>query len=198
MKVLLINGSPRGKGCTYTALSEIAGTLEKNGVQTEIFHIGTAAVSGCLACGRCAKSGRCVISDKVNEVLGRVADFDGFIFGSPVHYASAAGALLAFMDRLFHASLGVFKGKPAAAIVSCRRGGATASFDVLNKYFSISQMPIVTSLYWNMVHGQTPEQVKQDLEGMQTMRTLGENFAWLLNCIEAGKKTGVEFPKGED
>jgi len=197
MKVLLINGSPHKEGCTYTALCEIAGALNKNGIETEIFHIGQKPISGCLACGFCKKAGFCAIDDVVAEFADIAKDADGFIFGSPVHYASASGALISFMDRLFYSSGRNFKGKPAAAIVSCRRGGATASFDQLNKYFSISQMPIVTSQYWNMVHGHTPSEVKQDLEGLQTMRTLGNNMAWLIKCIAAGKATGIEIPENE-
>ena len=198
MKVLLVNGSPNKEGCTYTALREIAGVLNKNGIKNEIFHIGTAPISGCLACGACFKSGKCAIGDCVNNFVVKAKKTNGFIFGSPVHFASATGSLTAFMDRAFFSGMrGVFRGKPAAAIVSCRRGGATSSFDQLNKYFSISQMPIVTSQYWNMVHGFTPEDVKKDLEGLQTMRTLGNNMAWLLKCIKAGKDSGVDLPELE-
>jgi multimeric flavodoxin WrbA len=194
MKVFLINGSPNKNGCTFTALSEVAGALNKNGIGTEIFHIGTKAVSGSTAAGGC-KSGKCSIDDIVNEFAEKAKSADGFGFGSPVHYASAAGSMIAFMDRLFYTNR--FRGKPAAAVVSCRRGGATAAFDQLNKYFTISQMPVVTSQYWNMVHGHNPEQVKQDLEGLQTMRTLGNNMAWLIKCIKAGKDAGLELPEEE-
>jgi len=197
MKVLLVNGSPNKEGCTYTALCEAAGTLNKNGVETEVFHIGSKPVSGCIACRSCVKNGCCIVKDAVNEFAEKAKSADGFVFGSPVHYASASGALISFMDRLFFSGGQSFKGKPAAAIVSCRRGGATASFDQLNKYFSISQMPIVTSQYWNMVHGHTPDQVRQDSEGLQTMRTLGNNMAWLLKCIKAGKAAGIEIPENE-
>ena len=199
MKVLLVNGSPNKEGCTYTALSEIAGALNKNGVGTEIFHVGRNPISGCLACGVCFKNGRCAVDDCVNDFVAMTKTADGFIFGSPVHFASASGGLTSFMDRVFFSNMGgAFRGKPAAAIVSCRRGGATASFDQLNKYFSISQMPIVTSQYWNMVHGFTPDDVKKDLEGLQTMRTLGNNMAWLLKCIQAGKAAGLELPELEE
>jgi multimeric flavodoxin WrbA len=199
MKVLLVNGSPNKEGCTYTALSEVAGALNKNGLETEIFHIGTSPISGCLGCGVCRKSGKCVVDDCVNDFTVRAKTADGFIFGSPVHFASATGSLTSFMDRAFFSNIGgVFRGKPAAAIVSCRRGGATASFDQINKYFSISQMPIVTSQYWNMVHGHTPEDVKKDLEGLQIMRTLGNNIAWLLKCIQAGREAGMELPQPEE
>ena len=197
MKVLLVNGSPHKEGCTYTALSEAAGALNKNGIETEIFHIGQKPISGCLACGFCKKAGFCAIDDAVAEFAERSGAADGFIFGSPVHYASAAGSLTAFMDRVFFSLGGTFKGKPAAAVVSCRRGGATASLDQLNKYFAISQMPIVTSQYWNMVHGHTPDEVRKDLEGLQIMRTLGNNMAWLLKCIAAGKAAGIETPQNE-
>ena len=197
MKVILVNGSPHKNGCTYTALSEIADTLHKNGIDSEIFWVGTKPVSGCLGCLGCRTAGKCVIDDCVNQFAELAKDADGFIFGSPVHYASASGAITAFMDRAFYSRGGVLSGKPAAAIVSCRRGGATASFDQLNKYFAINSMPIVSSQYWNMVHGNTPEEVRQDLEGLQTMRTLAGNMAWLLKCIQAGADAGVEKPVRE-
>lgn len=197
MKVLLVNGSPHEKGCTYTALAEVAGALEKHGIKTEIYQVGTKPVSGCLGCYSCAQTGRCFMKDQVNEFLDKAAGVDGFVFGSPVHYASASGMLISFMDRVFFASRGRLAYKPAAAIVSARRGGTTATFDQLNKYFAISNMPIVSSQYWNMVHGNTPEDVKQDLEGMQIMRTLGNNMAWLLKSIQAGKAAGIDIPEQE-
>jgi multimeric flavodoxin WrbA len=197
MKVLLVNGSPHEKGCTYTALSEVAATLEKQGIETEIFHIGIEPISGCLGCFACSKTGRCFISDPVNRFLSKAAEADGFVFGSPVHYASASGMMTSFMDRAFFASRGQLAYKPAAAVVCARRGGSTATFDQLNKYFTISNMPVVPSQYWNMVHGSTPEQARQDLEGMQTMRTLGNNMAWLLKSIEAGKAAGISLPEQE-
>ncbi|HBA63198.1 MAG TPA: flavodoxin family protein [Lachnospiraceae bacterium] len=197
MKVILVNGSPHKNGCTYTALEEIAGTLQKEGIETEIFWVGNKPLSGCLGCGACAKTGKCFIDDCVNEFVEKAKNADGFIFGSPVHYAAASGMITSFLDRAFYGKGAIFKGKPGAAIASCRRGGASATFDQLNKYFTISSMPIVSSQYWNMVHGNTPEQVKQDLEGMQTMRTLGKNMAWLLKCIEAGKAAGIDFPVHE-
>lgn len=198
MKVLLINGSPHAEGCTYTALSEVAKELEKENIETEIFQVGNKAIRGCIGCGGCSKTdNKCVFNDDVvNEGLEKAKNCDGFIFGSPVHYAAASGALTSFLDRLFYA--GNFWGyKPGAAVVSCRRGGAAAAFDQLNKYFTIANMPVVSSQYWNMVHGNTPEEVKQDLEGMQTMRTLGKNMAWLLKSIEAGKKAGIDIPEKE-
>ena len=197
MKVLLINGSPHKNGCTYTALSEIADTLKTEGIESEIFWIGNKPISGCIACKGCLKTGKCAIDDTVNEFIDLAKDADGFVFGSPVHYAGASGALTSFMDRVFYHKSAGYQGKPAAAIASCRRGGASATFDQLNKYFTICSMPVVSSQYWNMVHGNTPDEVKQDLEGMQTMRTLARNMAWLLKCIEAGKKAGIDLPEHE-
>jgi len=197
MKVLLVNGSPHAKGCTYTALCEVAAALEKQGIETELFQIGTKPVSGCLGCGACIRTGKCVIDDVVNDFVEKAKAADGFVFGSPVHFANASGAITSFMDRAFYGKGAVYADKPAAAIISCRRGGATATLDQLNKYFTISNMPIVSSQYWNMVHGNTPDEVRQDAEGMQTMRTLGTNMAWLLKCIEAGKAAGVAMPERE-
>lgn len=198
MKVLLINGSPKSNGCTYTALAEIAKELEKENIEAEIFHIGNKPIRGCMGCGGCSKTdGKCVFNDDtVNTALEKAKEADGFIFGSPVHYAAASGAITSFLDRFFYAGTG-FQYKPGAAIVSCRRGGATAALEQLNKYFTISNMPVVSSQYWNMVHGNTPEEVKQDLEGMQTMRTLARNMAWLLKSIQAGKEAGVKLPEKE-
>lgn len=197
MNVLLVNGSPHENGCTYTALCEIKDVLEKNEIKTEIFWVGNKPISGCLGCGVCIKNKKCFINDKVNEFLEKAEISDGFIFGTPVHFASASGFITSFMDRAFYGKSEIFKNKPAAAIVSCRRGGATSTFDMMNKYFSISSMPIITSQYWNMVHGNNPEEVKQDLEGLQTMRTLASNMAWLLKCIDSGKKSGVDLPLTE-
>lgn len=200
MKVLLLNGSPRAKGCTYTALCEVEKELIAAGLETEIFNVGNKPIIGCTGCGSCGKtkSGKCVFAeDGVNEFIEKARGADGFIFGSPVHYAAASGAVTSFLDRAFYAGKAAFVMKPGAAIVSCRRGGATAAFEQLSKYFTISEMPIVSSQYWNMVHGNMPEEVVQDLEGMQLMRTLGKNMAWLLRCIEAGKKSGVPLPERE-
>ena len=197
MKVLLVNGSPHAQGCTYTALCEVAAALEKQGIETELFQVGTKPISGCLGCGACIKTGKCVIDDVVNEFVEKAKDADGFVFGSPVHYAGASGAITSFMDRAFYGKGAVYANKPAAAVMSCRRGGATATLDQLNKYFTISNMPIVSSQYWNMVHGNTPDEVRQDAEGMQTMRTLGINMAWLLKCIKAGKAAGIAMPERE-
>ena len=197
MKILVVNGSPHANGCTYTALCEVAAALEAEGMETEMIQVGTKPVSGCLGCGACIKTGKCVIDDVVNEFIEKAKEADGFVFGSPVHYAGASGAITSFMDRAFYGKAAIYADKPAAAIVSCRRGGATAAVEQLNKYFTISNMPIVSSQYWNMVHGNTPEQVRQDLEGLQTMRTLGKNMAWLLKCIEAGKAAGIAKPERE-
>lgn len=198
MKVLLVNGSPHKEGCTYTALKEVAGALEKNGVETEIMWLGVDALAGCIGCGSCARTGEgCFRKDVVNEFVEKAGAADGYIFGSPVHYAAASGALTSFMDRAFYSGGKVMSGKPAAAVVSCRRGGASAAFDQINKYFTINCMPVVGSQYWNQVHGGSPEEVVKDEEGMQTMRTLGNNMAWLLKCIEAGKEKGIDFPERE-
>ena len=199
MKVLLINGSPNEKGCTYTALSEVAGALEQEGIETEIFHIGKNPVRGCIGCGGCARNGngRCVFDDDIaNRILEKAEEADAYVIGSPVYFASANGALISLLDRIFYAGK-CFAYKPAAAVVSARRGGTTASIDEINKYFSIRNMPLVSSKYWTMVHGNATEEVKQDLEGMQNMRTLGRNMAWLLKCLEAGKNAGISIPAAE-
>jgi len=197
MKVLMINGSPKANGCTFTALSEIAKELEKENIETEILNLGSQPIRGCMACGQC-KDGKCVInSDVVNEAIQKAAGADGLIFGSPVHYAAASGSITSFLDRFYYAGSSLFAYKPGAAIVSCRRGGATAAFDQLNKYFTINNMPVVSSQYWNMVHGNTPDEVRQDLEGMQIMRTLGKNMAWMLKSLEAGKNAGIKLPEKE-
>lgn len=197
MKVILVNGSPKEKGCTYTALKEVEESLNKNGIETEIFWLGNKPVSGCIGCKSCLKNGKCFMDDKVNEFLAKVPETDGFVFGTPVHFAASSGMLSSFMDRVFYGRRNLFSNKPASSVASCRRGGATATIDEVNKYFGISNMPIVSSQYWNMVHGNTPEEVKKDEEGMQTMRTLGNNMAWLLKSIEAGQKAGIELPKNE-
>lgn len=199
MKVILVNGSPNAEGCTYTALQEIAATLAKEGIGSDVFQLGKQPVSGCIACFGCRETGHCVIRDRVNEFLDKAQEADGFIFGSPVHFAAAGGALTSFMDRAFFASnREVYYLKPAAAVVSARRGGNSAAFDQLNKYFTIRQMPVISSTYWNMVHGWTPEDVKQDLEGLQTMRVLARNMAWFLKCKEAGTHAGIPMPEQEE
>ena len=197
MKVLLINGSPHEKGCTYTALAEVAKTLEEQGIETTLFQLGKEPISGCIACRACMKTKRCVINDKVNEMLDMMDGIDGLVVGSPVYYAAPAGQLTAFLERAFFLKGKLYADKPGAAIVSCRRGGATAAFDRLNKFFTISNMPVVSSQYWNQVHGNTPDEVRQDVEGLQIMRTLGINMAWLLKCIEAGRLAGIPAPERE-
>ena len=197
MKEILVNGSPREKGCTYTALCEVAGALEKNGIETEIFQVGAKPIAGCIGCNVCLKNGRCFVDDPVNEFVEKAKTADGFVFGSPVHYAAASGAITSFLDRAFYGKGNVFAGKPGAAVVSCRRGGAASAFDQLNKYFTINSMPVVSSQYWNQVHGNTQDEVRLDAEGPQTMRTLGSNMAWLLKCIQAGAAAGITFPERE-
>ena len=196
-KVLLINGSPHTAGCTYTALHEIEAALAAEGVETELLNIGTRPVAGCIACGKCAQAGRCVFDDGVNAVLSRLDDYGAIVVGSPVYYAGPSGQVCAFLDRLFYSAGGRMAGKLAAAVVSCRRGGASAAFERLNKYFTISNMMVVGSQYWNQVHGNTPDEVRQDLEGLQTMRTLARNLAWLLKSVEAGRSQGLELPQRE-
>ena len=195
MKVLLVNGSMKPKGCTYTALTVIQEELAAQGVESDIFQIGTEAIKGCMGCGACAKLGKCITEDAVNKALAMVDSYDGFIFGSPVHYAAASGAVTSFLDRFFYASHGRMAHKPGAVVVSCRRGGASAAFDQLNKYFSISQMPIISSCYWNQVHGNTPEEVMQDLEGIRTIRVLARNMAYQLKLQQLAKDNGITYPE---
>lgn len=194
MNVLLINGSPHKNGCTFTALSEVADTLNKDGIDTTFFHIGNKPVAGCIGCYKCRETGQCAIGDDLmKECVELVQKADGLIVGSPVYYAGPTGSLCAFLDRLFFSAGRFLAGKPAACTVNCRRGGASASFDRLNKYFTINKMPVVTSQYWNSTHGTSPEEVRKDLEGMQTMRTLGQNMAYLLKSIKAGNVAAPEY-----
>ena len=188
MKVILINGSPHTNGCTYTALSEAAKTLEENGIDTEIIQVGNKDVRGCIACGKCRELGKCVFDDIVNEVAPKFKEADGIIIGSPVYYASVNGTVLSFLDRLFYSGSFDKTMKVGAAVVSARRGGNTATFDTLNKYFTISEMPIASSRYWNQVHGSCAEDVAKDEEGLQTMRVLGRNMAFLIKSIALGKE----------
>ncbi len=193
MKVVLVNGSAREKGCTYTALSEVAKALQANGVETEIYQLHGKETTGCRGCRACRKMGKCVFDDgTVNEFVEKAKQADGFVFGSPVYSASASGILVSFMDRVFFSGGKNFAYKPAAAVVSCRRAGASTAFDVINKYFTINNMPVVSSNYWNEIHGNTAEEALQDAEGLQTMRVLGNNMAWLLKCLALGKAAGVE------
>ena len=202
MKVLLINGSPRKAGCTFTALSEIAAELEKQGVLADIEWIGNKPISGCLACGTCTKTGKCVIDDRVNEIAAILDDYDGYVFGSPVYYSGINGAMMSFMDRLCYSGsrdgMSPFKYKPCASIVSARRAGTTSALDQLNKYPMYSQAVVIGSQYWAMVHGNTPEEVRQDAEGLQIMRTLARNMAWFLKIKEAGLVAGVDYPETEE
>ncbi|MCD8174794.1 MAG: flavodoxin family protein [Phascolarctobacterium sp.] len=199
MKVILVNGSPHKDGCTNAALSAVSAELEKENIETEIFWIGAKPVGGCMACGGCAKTGKCVLGGVVADFCEKAADADGFIFGSPVHYAGIAGNMKGFLDRVFFSGQSgngrIFRLKPAAAVVSARRAGTTATFDGINKYFTIAEMYVVSSRYWNMVHGFTAEDVKKDAEGLYTMRILARNMAWLLKSIKAAN---VPPPETED
>lgn len=198
LKVLMVNGSPHEKGCVFTALTEIADILRKNDVVSDIFWIGNKPLAGCMGCGACIGKRRCFRDDAVNDFVNRMDGYDGFIFGTPVHYAAASGAMTSFMNRIFFVDEfngDHFAGKPAAAIATCRRSGATATLDQMNKYMADCNMPIVPSQYWNVAHGNTPEEIRQDAEGMQTMRVLGDNIAWLLKCIRLGREANVNFPK---
>jgi len=188
MKALLINGSPHANGCTFTALNIVAEELQKNGVKTEIVHIGNKDIRGCIACGKCTELGRCVFNDMVNEVAPKFEQADGIVVGSPVYYAGPNGTLTNLLDRLFFSTPFDKRMKVGAAVVSARRGGTTAAFDRLNKYFTISEMPIASSRYWNMVHGHTSEDVMQDEEGVQIMRILGRNMAFLIRAIAAERE----------
>ncbi|MDW7657142.1 MAG: flavodoxin family protein [Bacillota bacterium] len=197
MHVLMINGSPNKAGCTVTAMREVAEQLNRQGIETPFFHIGKKPIRGCIACGKCAKTGLCIFDDDpVNSCIEQLIAADGVIVGSPVYYAGPNAALCALLDRVFYLKSKKYAYKPAAAIVNCRRGGASAAFDRLNKYFTIANMPLVPSQYWNSTHGSTPEQVRQDLEGLQVMRTLGRNMSWLLKCIEAAQGV-VPYPEAE-
>ena len=195
--VLLINGSPNERGCTFTALNELANTLNSCEIGTEILYLGKKSIPDCIDCGSCLESGKCIFNDEVNRVLSKLDSYAALVFGSPVYYSGPSAHLCAFLDRLFYAARGRMANKLGAAVVSCRRGGATAAFERLNKYFSIANMHIVGSQYWNQVHGNSPEEVMQDEEGLQTMRTLGINMAWLLKCIDAGDRMNIPRPQYE-
>lgn len=189
MKALLINGSPRANECTYTALNELRNTLESEGIETELLHIGNKNIRGYIACRKCREIGKCVFDDIVNEVAPKLAEADAFVIGAPVYYASPAGGAISFLDRLFFSTMNIDKTmKVGAAVVTCRRGGNTSSFDVLNKYFIISSMPIASSQYWNIVYGGQADEVLLDKEGLQTMRTLGRNIAFMVKSIALGKE----------
>ena len=189
MKALLVNGSPRPNGCTFTALTELRNTLESEGIEVELIHVGNKNIRGCIACRKCASTGKCVFDDIVNEVAPKLAEADAFVIGAPVYFSSPAGGAISFMDRLFFSTLHTDKTmKVGAAVVTCRRGGNTASFVVLNKYFTMTGMPVASSQYWNMVYGGSAEEVRQDAEGLQTMRTLGRNMAFMMKSIQLGKE----------
>ena len=194
--MLFRSGSPHQYGCTYTALKEIVDTLETEDIESEIYWIGNKPISDCIACGMC-KEGKCAINDGVNEILAKIDEYGAIIIGSPVYYASISGQLSSFLDRLFYASKGKMQHKLGAAVVSARRAGTSSSLDQINKYFTISSMPIVSSTYWNQVHGNTPSDVKKDLEGLQTMRTLARNLSWLLKAIECAKENNITPPSLE-
>lgn len=187
-KVLLLNGSPKANGCTATALNEMISVFNEEGIETEIIHVGNKDIRGCVSCGYCEKNGKCVVNDLVNEVAGKFEEADGLVVGSPVYYGSPNGTILSFMDRLFYSTSFSKQMKVGAAVVSCRRGGNTASFDVLNKYFTISGMPVASSTYWNQVHGFDAEDVKKDLEGLQTMRNLARNMAFMIKAFSDAKE----------
>ena len=199
MKVLMVNGSPKANGNTAYALGEIAKTLKGHGVESEVFELGGAPIRDCIGCGACGKRElSCVFDDDmVNELIAKASAADGFVFGTPVYYAHPTGRILSALDRAFYAGGAAFSHKPGAAVAVARRGGITASFDVLNKYFTINQMPIVSSTYWNGVGGRVPGDAANDPEGLQTMRNIGHNMAWLLKCIEAGRAAGIEAPRAE-
>lgn len=187
-KVLLINGSPKPNGCTYTALNEMVKVFSDEGIDAEIIHIGSKDIRGCIGCSKCRETGKCVFDDIVNEIAPKFGQADGLVVGSPVYYASPNGTLISFLDRLFYSTPFSKHMKVGASVVNCRRGGNTASFDVLNKYFTISGMPLAPSTYWNMTHGFTPEDVQKDKEGLQTMRNLARNMAFMINAIKDAKE----------
>ena len=197
MKILMINGSPHERGCTHRALTEVADALAAQGIGSDIVYLGRGPVAGCIACGYCAEHGVCVRNDIVNDVAATLDDYAGLIVGSPVYYSGPSGQICSFMDRLCYSAGAKLSGKLAASVVSCRRGGATATFMRLNQYFLMLNMIVVGSQYWNQVHGSNPEQVEEDLEGLQTMRTLAANIAWLARSIEAGSLAGVPKPTYE-
>ncbi|MDY6366985.1 MAG: flavodoxin family protein [Clostridia bacterium] len=198
MKVVLLNGSPHVNGTTARALKEVADELIKNGIDSEIIHVGAKPVRDCIGCARCVELNKCVFEDDlVNELVQKVKQSDGLIVGTPVYYASATGVVRSVLDRMFYSSQGAFAFKPAATVAVARRAGTVTAFDEINRYFTISRMPIVSSTYWNNVHGKSAKEAEQDKEGMQTMRNLARNMAWMIKCIKAGEKEGVSLPETE-
>ncbi|MCC8139560.1 MAG: flavodoxin family protein [Lachnospiraceae bacterium] len=197
MKVLMLNGSSKKNGNTNRALLEVGKQLEKEGIEYEIFQIGCGPVRDCIGCGQCSEQGCVFTDDKVNEFIAKAKEADGFVFGTPVYYAHPSGRVLSFLDRVFYSSSHSFAFKPGASVAVARRGGTSASFDAMNKYFGISQMPVAGSTYWNLVHGRVPGEAELDAEGMQTMRNLARNLAWMMKCFEAGEKAGVALPQTE-
>lgn len=197
MKVLLVNGSSRPKGCTQVALEAVAEALRQQGVEAEHYFIGNEPLADCIACQSCRKTDVCVFDDQVNAFAGMAKEASGFVFGSPVYYAHPSARLMAFMDRVFYSAGRHFAFKPAAGVLSARRAGQVASLDVINKHFTINSMPVVSATYWNMVYGARPEEVAQDPEGLMTMRNLGLNMAWLIKCIQSGKQQGILPPANE-
>ena len=198
MKVLMLNGSPKARGNTGLALEEIGKQLEREGVEYEVFQIGGAPVRDCIGCGQCTEAGCAFDDDGVNAFIAKAKEADGFVFGTPVYYAHPSGRILSFLDRVFFSSSELFAHKPGAAVAIARRAGTTASFDVLNKYFGISEMPIAGSTYWNIAHGRRPGEVELDEEGLRTMRNLARNLAWMLKCFEAGDRAGIPRPETEE
>lgn len=194
MKVLMLNGSPKANGNTNAALLEVGRALENEGISYEIFQMGTKPVRDCIGCGQCSEKGCVFTDDDVNEFIAKAKEADGFVFGTPVYYAHPSGRILSFLDRAFYAGGAAFRFKPGASVAVARRGGSSASFDCLNKYFGIAQMPVVSSTYWNMVYGRVPGEAEQDLEGMQTMQNLAKNMAWMMKCFELGRKNGIALP----
>lgn len=198
MKVLLVNGSPKKDGNTVTALAEVARELDACGIESEVFQLGAGPIRDCIGCGGCAGKGRCVFADDmVNDLIDAAEGADGFVFGSPVYYAHPSGRILSALDRAFYAGSAAFAHKPGASVAVARRGGTGTTFDVLNKYFTINQMPVVSSTYWNNAFGAAPGESAQDTEGMATMRNIARNMAWLLRCIEAGRAAGIEAPEAD-
>ena len=198
MKVLLLNGSSHRNGTTFTALEEVSRALNNENIDTEIYQLGNPELRDCTGCKACRQIGKCVYNDAVNEFVEKARMADAFVFGTPVYYAHPSGRILSFLDRAFYSGGSAFAYKPAAAVAAARRSGTTASFDVLNKYFTICNMPVISSTYWNNIHGNSMEEARQDEEGLQTMRMLGRNMAWILKCIDSGKKMGVTKPQLEE